>query len=206
MAPRRFDLAGADGLRAEDRGGDGDRDGRELHVGHHLVHRAVGRGGLRAVGVDEGEQGELGQRDHDHLHAGRHADLQHRLQQRRPHAQVPHEAGIGRQRALLAPQVKAQPRGRDHEGDHRGPGAAGHAHLRQAEPAADQRRRDHQAEHGRDDQRVERRHRVAHAAQHRGGEQEHEEARHRDQDDACVGAWRRPGCPAACPARPASAA
>ena len=43
----------------------------ELHVAHHLVDRAIGRGGVRAEAVDEAEQHQFGQRHHDHAERGR---------------------------------------------------------------------------------------------------------------------------------------
>jgi hypothetical protein len=69
--PDAFEFARANRLRPEDRGRNRNRQRRELHVIDDLRHRAVGRRGLRAVAVDQGQNHQLRQRQHHHLHPGR---------------------------------------------------------------------------------------------------------------------------------------
>ena len=88
-------VAGADGLRAQDGGGDGDGHGRELHVAQHLVAHAIGRGGMRTEAVDHGQQRDFGQRHDHHLHGGGNADAQHRLEDRAVDAHVLISSALG---------------------------------------------------------------------------------------------------------------
>jgi hypothetical protein len=90
-------------------------------------------------------------------------------------------SGLWMRRSLKASQAVAVDDRQD-GGDR----AAGHAELRQAAPAAYQRRCDDQADHGGNAQCVERVHGVAHAAQHGGGQQVDEEAGPGNHHDAGV--------------------
>ena len=179
--------AGADELRAEDRRRDGNRQRRKLHVVDDLVHRAIRRRGVGAVAVDQAQNRQLGQRDGDHLHTGRHANAQHAFEQRRVDPQRAAQGGVGRQRVALALQVDDQKRQRHRKRHQPGHRRAHHAQLRQAAPAADQRWRQHQANAGGQHQRVQRRQRVAHAAQQLRVKDEHQQQRHGQHHHAGVG-------------------
>ena len=60
--PDALQAPGANRLGAEDRGGDGNRQRRELHIVDDLRHRAIGRRGLGTVAVDQGQDDQLRQR------------------------------------------------------------------------------------------------------------------------------------------------
>lgn len=75
--PQALQASGTDGLGAEDRGGDGNRQRRKLHIVDDLRHRAVGRRGLGTVAIDQREDHQLRQRDHHHLQPCGQANAQH---------------------------------------------------------------------------------------------------------------------------------
>jgi hypothetical protein len=97
------------------------------------------------------------------------------------------EGRVGGQRATLAQQVACGPGQSDQVRRHGRPGTAGHAHHRQTEPAADQRRCEQEADGGGDQQGQQGGAGVAHAAQHGGHEQKGEHAWCCDQHDAGIG-------------------
>ena len=87
---------------------------------------------------------------------------------------------------IAAAQEEGEPHQRDRERNDGRRGAACHAQLRQAEPAANEGRRQHQPDRRRQREGAQRRARIAHAAHHRRSQQVDEQARHGIEHDAGV--------------------
>ena len=58
-------------LGAEDRGGDADRHGWELHIVQHLVESAIGSCRIGTEAIDQPDHHDAGHRRHNHLQPSR---------------------------------------------------------------------------------------------------------------------------------------